>query len=84
MFVQWCFGFDVYETKLPRGTEVVSLEKEHDACADWDCGCEVLAEDAEDDELDDAVCCAWNFKILSGLYLREQSSCRRSFIPVVN
>lgn len=46
------FGFDVEQTDLSRGAEVVALHDKKGCGEEGHCCCEVLAQDADYDELD--------------------------------
>lgn len=45
------FGFNVEQTDLSRGAEVVALHDKEGCCEEGHCCCQVLAQDADDDEL---------------------------------
>lgn len=46
------FGFDVEQTDLSRGAEIVALHDEEGCGEEGHCCCQVLAQDADYDELD--------------------------------
>ena len=54
VFVQWCFSFNIDDSYLTRGAEIVSLDEEKNDGEEGHGNRKIFAQNAEDDELSDA------------------------------